>query len=60
MAKILHCKDLGMECDYVVRGETVEGVMALAGEHAKSAHGMTDADMTPEMVEKVKAAIKDE
>lgn len=60
MAKILKCQDLGMDCNFVVRGETVEDVMQKGAEHAKAAHGYTDADFTPEMIEKVKAAIKDE
>jgi len=48
-----------MDCDHVITGETEDEVMRKAGEHAKEVHGMTDADMTPEMMGKVRAAIKD-
>ena len=58
--KSVSCKDVGvMDCDHVITGETEDEVMQKAGEHGKAVHGMTDADMTPEMMAKVRAAIKD-
>ena len=57
--KKLACRDLGLDCNYVVTGATEDEVMQKAGEHGKKAHGYTDADFTPEMMAKVKAAIKD-
>lgn len=57
--KSVSCKDVGvMDCDYVVTGETEDEVMQKAAAHAKEVHGMSDADMTPAMVAKVRAAIK--
>ena len=49
-----------MDCDFVAEGETEEEVVAKAKEHGKTVHGQTEADMTPELEEKIKAAIKEE
>ncbi|MEO5927607.1 MAG: DUF1059 domain-containing protein [Patescibacteria group bacterium] len=55
----LACKDMGnMDCNFVAEGETAEDVMKTAMEHAMSAHGMTDADMTPELKEKAMSAMQ--
>jgi predicted small metal-binding protein len=58
MAKILECAsvDPSSGCKHVVRGETVEEVMQKAAEHAQE-HGIRQ--VTPELIEKVKANIRD-
>jgi predicted small metal-binding protein len=56
--KVVNCRDVGVDCDFVARGETVEDVLRQCGEHARAAHGF--ADIPPEMVDKVKAAIREE
>jgi len=58
MAKVLHCKDVGFDCDGVVRAETEEEVLQMAAEHAQSVHNLNE--LTEEVVEKVRAAIRDE
>ena len=58
MAKTIHCSDMGADCDFVSRGETLEEVLAIGAEHGKEVHGITE--ITPEMVEKVKSLIRDE
>ncbi|MFB3882201.1 MAG: DUF1059 domain-containing protein [Armatimonadota bacterium] len=58
MMKTLACRDVGVACDWVGKGKTADEVMEKAKEHAKKAHGMET--IPPEMVAKVKAAIKDE
>ena len=58
MEKVIHCKDVGFDCEGVVRAKSDQEVMKLAAEHAKSAHGVTE--LTNEMVEKVKSVIRDE
>ena len=45
MTKILHCRDLGTDCDFVARGESDEALMGQMAEHARAAHGM---DRIPE------------
>jgi len=56
--KVLHCREVGPNCDWVARGATVEEIMQQAAVHAKAVHGM--ATIPPELAGKVKAAIKDE
>jgi predicted small metal-binding protein len=56
--KAMHCDDLMRGCNFVARGATEEEVMKKAAEHAKTAHGMDK--ITPELAQKVKAAIKNE
>jgi predicted small metal-binding protein len=58
MAKILECAkvDPSSGCNHVVRGENTEEVMQKAAEHAKE-HGIRQ--VTPELIEKVKANIRD-
>jgi predicted small metal-binding protein len=58
MAKVIYCSKVSpiSGCEHVIRGETVEEVLQQAGEHAKE-HGL---EPSPELVEKVTAAIEDE
>jgi predicted small metal-binding protein len=49
------CREVGVDCDYVAKGETEEEIMKNAGEHAVKDHGYKEEDiMTPEMKEKNK------
>jgi len=57
MAKMLRCRDVGVDCDGVIRAETEEELMGKVAEHAKTAHGITE--ISPELAAKVKAAIKE-
>ena len=58
MAKTIHCSDMGADCAFVARGETLEEVLAIGAEHGKEVHRITE--ITPEIVEKVKSLIRDE
>jgi predicted small metal-binding protein len=40
MTKILRCKDIGVDCDFVASGKTVEEVLEKAAEHARKDHGI--------------------
>lgn len=57
MAKMLRCRDVGVDCDAVIRAETEEELMRKVAEHAKTVHGMSE--IPPDMIAKVKAAIKE-
>ncbi len=59
MGKIIECAkvDPSSGCTHVVRGKDEEEVLKNAAEHAKE-HGITE--VTPELMAKVKAAIRDE
>lgn len=56
--KTLKCRDVGFDCNAVVRAETEEEVMRQAAEHARAHHGVTE--VTPEMGAKVKGLIRSE
>ena len=58
MSKVIYCNKVNpsSDCNNVIRGKTVEEVLEKAGVHAKE-HGLQP---TPELIEKVKAAIEDE
>lgn len=58
MAKVVHCKDAGFDCDGVVRADTEEEVLQKVAEHAREAHGIDE--VTPEMATKVKSIMRDE
>ena len=42
MAKVLRCRDVGMDCDFEVRAETEEEVLKNATEHASEDHNMKE------------------
>lgn len=58
MGKVLKCRDVGVDCDFEVHGETEEEILAKAAEHAQGCHA--GVEMTPDVQAKIKAAIKDE
>ena len=58
MARILRCRDLGPDCDFVARGETDEAVMAQAAGHARMVHGMER--ISEDMERQARASIIDE
>jgi predicted small metal-binding protein len=60
MAKVLRCKDLGMNCTKELRAETEDELMQLAAEHAEQDHGIHASSIPPSILAMVKAAIKDE
>ncbi len=45
MAKELHCRDLGFDCDAVVTGESEDAIVEQVVAHAKAVHGMTDEQL---------------
>ncbi|GAB3254312.1 hypothetical protein GCM10027347_14680 [Larkinella harenae] len=55
--KTLHCRELGFDCEGVVKAETENEVLQQAAQHAQAVHGVT---ITPELAQKAKALIKDE
>lgn len=56
MAKELRCRDVGLDCDAVIRCETEEEVMKQAAEHAKQEHGIETIDQAT--AQTVRAAIR--
>jgi predicted small metal-binding protein len=58
MSKVIKCRDVGVDCDFVARGETVQEVLKKCEEHARSEHGMEK--LSADLTAKVKAAIREE
>ncbi|MDA2923226.1 DUF1059 domain-containing protein [Acidobacteria bacterium AH-259-L09] len=58
MAKVIKCRDVGVDCDFEARGTTVEEVLQKCRDHARVEHKMEE--FPPELLEKVQAAIRDE
>ena len=58
MALVVHCRDIGFDCEGVVRAETEKDLLQQVAEHAKSTHGLEE--VTDKVVEKVKSVIREE
>lgn len=58
MAKVVKCRDVGVDCDFEARGETEQEVLKQCAEHASTAHGMDV--LSPDLAAKVKGAIHEE
>ncbi len=55
--KVLHCRDVGFDCDQVIRAKSEEEVLRQAAEHAQKTHGV---EVTPELAAQVQTLIRDE
>jgi len=60
MAKVLRCRDVGMDCPKEIRAETEDELLKLAAEHAEKDHGIPAGMIPPSILAMVKSAIKDE
>lgn len=58
MAKTLRCRDVGVDCDFVAKGETEDEIMEQAARHAREEHGFEQ--IPPDLEQKARSAIKDE
>lgn len=58
MAKFISCRDVGVDCDFVARGESEQEVLQKCAEHGRAAHGMNE--LSPELVDKVRSGIREE
>jgi|ETNmetMinimDraft_2_1059921.scaffolds.fasta_scaffold155028_2 predicted small metal-binding protein len=53
------CRDTGVDCPYVTRGETVEELWEEVGKHVEEVHGHTDEQLNaPKFQEEAKALIQ--
>ena len=58
MTKVVNCRDVGFDCEGVIRAETEEEALKLVAEHAQSVHDMQE--IPEEVVEKVRAVMREE
>jgi predicted small metal-binding protein len=57
MAKVVRCRDVGFNCEGVVRAETEEEVLKQVAAHAKTFHNLET--VSPEVVAKVRQVMRD-
>lgn len=55
--KDFHCRDAGLDCDFIARGNDNKEILAQVGKHAQNEHKM---QVTPELARKVEGLIHDE
>jgi len=58
MKKVIHCRDVGFDCNGVIKAPTENEALALAAEHARTVHGVRE--ITPEIVQKIKSVMQEE
>ena len=58
MTKIVRCRDVGFDCEGVMRAETEQEVLEQVAAHAKAVHNIET--VPPEVVEKVRQVMRDE
>lgn len=58
MTLVVNCRDVGFDCDGVIKAENEEQLMQQVAEHAGDVHNVTE--VTPELVEKVRAVAYEE
>jgi predicted small metal-binding protein len=56
--KRLACRNIGLDCDYIIKGETEEEIMRNAVQHAWEIHAIKPEEMTSEMKAKIKDNIR--
>ena len=57
--KTLACRDVGLDCDNIIKGTTKEDVLKHAEQHAWEIHAIKPEEMTSEMKAKIKDNIHD-
>jgi len=55
--KRLTCRDVGLDCDYVILGDSNEEVASKAVNHAWEAHAISAEEMTSDMKTRIKENI---
>jgi predicted small metal-binding protein len=58
MPKTIRCRDAGVDCDFVARGETEEELFRNALEHGRAYHGMKE--ISKDLQETMRKLIREE
>ena len=58
MAKVIRCRDVGFDCNGVIRASTEEEALRMAAQHAHDVHGLKE--ISPDVLTKVKSVMRDE
>ena len=57
MSKVLTCREVGLDCNFVARADTEEEIMKQIAEHAATTHGVKD--MPEAVVARVRGVIRE-
>ena len=57
--KKLACRDIGLDCGYIIEGEREEDIIKNAYQHAWEVHAIKQEEMTSEMKAKITENISD-
>lgn len=57
MEKVIHCRDLGYECDGMIRARNEKEAIEMAILHAERAHGLEQ--VTPEVIMRFRSAVRE-
>ncbi len=58
MTLVVRCREIGFDCDGVIKAESEEELMKQVAAHADEVHNVTE--VTPELVEKVRSVVYEE
>jgi predicted small metal-binding protein len=58
MAKVVRCRDVGFDCERLIRAGTEEAALARTAAHAQLVHDLKE--ITPEVVAVVRAIMREE
>ena len=58
MTKVLNCRDIGFDCEAVVRADSEEEALEQVAQHAKTVHGLNE--VSPELAQKARQVMKTE
>lgn len=58
MTKVVNCRQLGFDCDAVVRADSEEEALQIVAQHAKEEHGMDE--VSPELAQKTREVMRTE
>ncbi|MEX2336882.1 MAG: DUF1059 domain-containing protein, partial [Fulvivirga sp.] len=57
MEKIIQCRDVGFDCNGVIKARSEQEALQMAAEHAKQVHGVQT--VTSEMLAKIRQVMKE-
>ena len=57
--KKLACRDIGLDCDYIIEGEREQDIINNAKQHIWEVHAIKQEEMTSEMKAKITQNIRD-
>jgi predicted small metal-binding protein len=57
MAKVVKCREVGLDCNFVARADTEEEILVQIAAHANTTHGVQD--MPEDVITRVRSVIRD-